>query len=231
MSHKCKVPPFNHKVIHSSVSLVLQGYRMNVMIHGLEKRLPLLPLRIDVQSAYATLSTGSNSVAVVLRNNTQDWIEFGKGTPVARMMAANQVPRVADTISAERSKEQPTLMEAEQQALLLDKLDLSGLEAWPTEQAEKARGLLREYHDIFSLEKHDMGHTNATKHKIFLKDLDTPPFKESFCRILPPQLDEVSEHLKLMLDTGVVQPSNSPWCNAVVLVRKKDGSLHFCINF
>ena len=48
-----------------------------------------------------------------------------------------------------------------------------------------------------------MGHTNATKHKIVLKDLDTPPFKECFCRILPPQLDEVREHLKLMLDAGV----------------------------
>ena len=231
VSHKCKVPPFGHKVIHGSVSLVLQGYRMNVMTHGLEKRSPLLPLGIDVQSAYATLSTGSNRVAVVLINNTQDWIEIGKGTLVAHMVAANQVPRVIDTISADKPKEQPTLIEAERQALLLDKLDLSGLEAWPTEQVEKAHGLLREYHNIFSLEKHDMGHTNATKHKIILKDPDTLPFKERFHRILPPQLDEVREHLKLMLDAGVVQPSYSPWCNAVVLVRKKDGSLCFCINF
>ena len=142
VSHKCKVPPFGHKVIHGSVSLVLQGYRMNVMTHGLEKRSPLLPLGIDVQSTYATLSTGSNRVVVVLRNNTHDWIEIGKGTPVARMVATNQVPHVVDTISAERSKEQPTLTEAERQAPLLDKLDLSGLEAWPMEQAEKARGLL-----------------------------------------------------------------------------------------
>ena len=76
-----------------------------------------------------------------------------------------------------------------------------------------------------------MGHTNATKHKIVLKDPDTLPFKERFHRIPPPQLDEVREHLKLILDAEVVRPSNSPWCNAVVLVRKKDGSLHFCINF
>ena len=109
VSHKCKVPTCGHKVIHGSVSLVLKGYRMNVMTHGLEKRSPLLPLGIDVQSAYATLSTGSNRVAVVLRNNTRDWIEIGKGTPVARMVAANQEPCVVDTISAERSKEQPTL--------------------------------------------------------------------------------------------------------------------------
>ena len=170
VSHKCKIPPFGHKVIHGSVSLVLQGYRINVMTHGLEKRSPLLPLGVDVQSTYATLAAGSNRVMVVLRNNTQDWLEIRKGTPVTRMVAANQVPRVIDTISAERPKEQPTLTEAEGQVLLLDKLDLSGLEAWPTEQAEKAHGLLQEYHDIFSLEKHDMGHTKVTKHKIVLKD-------------------------------------------------------------
>ena len=76
-----------------------------------------------------------------------------------------------------------------------------------------------------------MGHTKVTKHKIVLKDPDTPPFKERFHWIPPPQLDEVREHLKLMLDAVVVRPSNSPWCNAVVLVRKKDGSLCFCIDF
>ena len=113
MSHKCKVPPFDHKVIHGSVGLILQGYKMNVMTHGLEKRSPLLPLGIDVQSAYTTLATGSNRVTVVLRNNTGDWIEIGKGTPVTRRVAANQVPRVIDTISTERPKEQPTLTEAE----------------------------------------------------------------------------------------------------------------------
>ena len=113
VSHKCKVPPFSHKVIHCSVGLVLQGYRMNVMTHGLEKRSPLLPLRIDVQSAYTTLAVGSNRVVVVLRNDTQDWIEIGKGTPVTRMVAANQVPRVIDSISTERPKEKPTLTEAE----------------------------------------------------------------------------------------------------------------------
>ena len=48
VSHKCKIPPFGHKVIHGSVGLVLQGYRMNVMTHGLEKRSPLLPLRVPM---------------------------------------------------------------------------------------------------------------------------------------------------------------------------------------
>ena len=210
VASKCTVPPFGHQAIHGKVNLILHGYKMNVMTHGLEKWLPSLPLGIDVQMVYATLADGSNRVTVVLRNNTRDWLEIKKGVPIARMVATNEGPKVTNLFDAEQTKEQSTLTETERQDLLLEKLDLSGLEAWPQERAEKAHSLLKEYHDIFSLEKRDMGHTNATKHKIVLKDPDTPPFKEHFCRIPPPQLDEVKEHLKLMLDTGVIRPSNSP---------------------
>ena len=157
-----------------------------------------------MQTVYATLADGSNRITVVLRNNTWDWVEIKKGVPVAHMVTANEVPKVTHLFSTEQKKEPPTLSETERQDLLLEKLDLSGLEAWPEEQAEQARSLLKEYHDIFSLEKRDMGHTNATEHKIVLKDPDTAPFKECFRRILPPQLDEVREHLKLMLDAGVI---------------------------
>ena len=231
VASKCTVPTFGHKVIHGKVNLVLHGCRLNVMTHGLEKTSPSLPLGIDVQTAYATLANGSHRVPVVLRNNTQDWLEIKKGVPIARMVTANAIPKVTHILPAEKPHEQSTLTEAKRQELLLKKLDLTGLEAWPKEQAEKACSLLKEYHDIFSLEKHDTGYTKATKHKIVLKDPDTPPFKERFHRIPPPQLDEVRAHLKMMLDAGVIRPSNSPWCNAVVLVRKKDGSLCFCIDF
>ena len=231
VASKCTIPPFGHKAIHGKVNLVLHGYKMNMMTHGLEKRSPSLPLGIDVQTVYATLADGSNRVTVVLRNNTRDWLEIKKGIPITRMVVANEIPKVTNLLSAEEPKEQPTLTEAERQDLLLEKLDLTGLEAWPEDQAAKARSLLKEYHDIFSLERRDVGHTMAAKHKIVLKDPDTPPFKERFCQIPPPQLDEVHAHLKMMLDAGVIWPSNSPWCNAVVLVRKKDGSLHFCIDF
>ena len=231
VASKCTVPPFGHKVIHGRVNLVLCGCKLNVMTHGLEKRSPALPLGIDLQTAYSTLANGGHRVSVILRNNTQDWLEIKKGVPVARMVTANVIPKVTHVLPAGGPCEQSTLTETARQELLLEKLDLTGLEVWPPEQAEKACSLLKEYHDIFSLEKHDTGHTKAAKQKIVLKDPDTPPFRERFCRIPPPQLGEVRAHLKMMLDAGVIRPSNSPWCNAVVLVRKKDGSLHFCINF
>ena len=79
VASKCTVPPFGHKAIHGKVNLILHGYKMNMMTHGLEKRSPSLPLGIDVQMVYATLADESNQIMVVLRNNTQDWLEIKKG--------------------------------------------------------------------------------------------------------------------------------------------------------
>ena len=44
-------------------------------------------------------------------------------------------------------------------------------------------------------------------------------------------VEEVRSHLKEMLESGAIRPSQSAWCNTVVLVRKKDGGLCFCIDF
>ena len=44
-------------------------------------------------------------------------------------------------------------------------------------------------------------------------------------------VEDVRNHLREMLESGAIRPSQSTWCNAVVLVRKKDGGLHFCIDF
>ena len=43
VASKCTVPPFGHKAIHGKVNLVLHGYKMNVMTHGLEKQVTFSP--------------------------------------------------------------------------------------------------------------------------------------------------------------------------------------------
>ena len=106
---------------------------------------------------------------------------------------------------------------------------LDELAQWTPELARKFEQMLMEYHDIFSLDKNEIGCTDAAEHIIEL--LDEEPFKEKFRRIAPPLLDKVREHLQEMLDSSAIHPSQSPWCNAVVLVQKKDGGLQFCIDF
>ena len=118
---------------------------------------------------------------------------------------------------------------AERQAKLLEKLDLSGLKNWTPRNAEVAEQLVLSYHDVFALDKNELGCTSTVEHEIHV--IDSEPFKERFRRIPPPLLEEVHASLRDMLDAGTIHPSQSPWCNAVMLVRKKGGTLHFCMDF
>ena len=123
----------------------------------------------------------------------------------------------------------PKLMIRQRCGKLFDELDLSGLDLWAPELADEARWLLAEYHDIFFLDLVELGCTHSTEHTI--KVTDDTPFKKQFRQILPLMVEEVRNHLREMLESGAIRPSQSAWCNAVMLVRKKDGSLCFCINF
>ena len=113
----------------------------------------------------------------------------------------------------------------EREKLLFSKIDLT---SWDPALSEEARQLFHEFAHIFALESTDMGHTSMVKHQIRL-DIYTP-FKERYRRIPPHLFVEVKNHLKEMIEVGTIRKSSSPWASAIVLVRKKDGSLRFCID-
>ena len=116
----------------------------------------------------------------------------------------------------------------EREQLLFTKINLGGIKDWTDDLKSKTQKLFKEYVHVFALESLDMGHTSLVKHKIKLDNYT--PFKERY-RCIPLNLfEEVKNDLKEMIQVGAIRCSNSPWANAVVLVRKKDGSLHFCID-
>ena len=100
-----------------------------------------------------------------------------KGIPIARMEVANLVPPVTADIIMSKPQAQK-LSEEERQKVLMEKLDLSGLVGWDEDLATKAKSLLMEYHDLFSLEKSEIDKTKTVGHTIVLKDPDAAPFKE-----------------------------------------------------
>ena len=97
------------------------------------------------------------------------------------------------------------------------------------QQHEKAFNMLNSWKHIFSKGPTDLGCTNLVEHEINLND--PTPFKDPYRRIPPAMFEEVRQHLKEMLDAGAIRESQSPYSSNVVLVRKKDNSLRFCIDF
>ena len=57
------------------------------------------------------------------------------------------------------------------------------------------------------------------------------PLRNGLHEFPPLLVEEVRSHLQEMLESGAIRPSQSTWCNVVVLVQKKDGGLQFCIDF
>ena len=105
---------------------------------------------------------------------------------------------------------------------------MEGLESWTGEQQQSAKDLLVDSADVFSQSDLDLGKCNIIKHAI--KSTDPQPFKERYRRIPPHLYEEVKNHLQEMVEVGAMRRSFSPWASPVVLVRKKDGGLRFCIN-
>ena len=192
-----------------------------------------LPPGLHVLHAYTHLKNGSGKVSLVVRNTSDSHIFLKKGVPVARVMSASPVPpsELSPEMEAVLGAEaRPELMSVVvRQEKLLEKLNLDGLAHWSPGNAVAVRELVLAYHDIFTLEGNELGCTSAIEHEICIKN--TEPFKEWLRCIPSPLLEEVRTSLRDMLEVGVIRPSQSPWCNVVVLVRKKDGTLHFCVNF
>ena len=129
VSTKFQIPPFGCKAIHGRTELLLMGYKLNVMTHGLEKKSPQLALGVEVLSSYATLTTGSNRITIVLGNNTKEWVEVQKGVPIARMVTANLIPPADVNSSPVKAPDVGHMSKEGRQQMLFEKLGLSVLES------------------------------------------------------------------------------------------------------
>ena len=97
-------------------------------------------------------------------------------------------------------------------------------------EAERTKlvNLLTEYCDVFAPAEGPSGYTSVVTHAI---PTTGPPIRQSMRRLPEALKGTVQSEVERMLDQHVIRPSASPWSSPVVMVRKKDGSWRFCIDY
>jgi hypothetical protein len=97
------------------------------------------------------------------------------------------------------------------------------------DQKEKLRALVAEYEHIFSKSDNDLGFHNKTK--LHIDTGTNRPIKSNPYKIPYAMQDEVKKMIDEMLANGIISKSKSPWSSPIVIVKKRDGSNRFCIDY
>lgn len=102
-------------------------------------------------------------------------------------------------------------------------------EGLTTNQQAKLADLLQKWTCVFAAHDEDYGRTSAVMHQI--PTIEAPPVRERYRPVPPSLYPELCGLLQGMLASGIVTESSSPWAAPVVLVKKKDGSWRFCVDY
>jgi len=96
-------------------------------------------------------------------------------------------------------------------------------------QKEKVRELLYTIPDDPFYGDHDVGRTPLVEHTIDTGD--HRPIRQPLRRQPFQHQAYIDEETDRMLEYGIIEPAASPWASNVVVVKKKDGSLRFCVDY
>ena len=94
---------------------------------------------------------------------------------------------------------------------------------------QRLTNLISSYSDIFASPNGELGRTDRIRHTIDTGD--ARPIKQAPRRLPPYRREVIEQEIDKMLAQGIIEPSDSPWAAPIVLVSKKDGTTHFCVDY
>ncbi|HSN24512.1 MAG TPA: reverse transcriptase family protein, partial [Methylomicrobium sp.] len=175
--------------------------------------------------ARAAIDPRNEHIPCRVLNPTQDTITLRKGTcigtlsPVASIAAA-QSTSVEATQTPPVSEMRSTL---ENMGISFDTTSVTG------NDLDTLIKLLYDNRDVMATSIKDLPGCDVMK--MHIDTGDHPPVRSRGFRHSPADRAEISRQVKEMLDAGVVQESDSPWQSPVILVRKKDSTQRFVIDY
>ena len=162
------------------------------------------------------LSPGTSRVCLEVKNYGKQPVHIPSKTVLCTLQQTTIVP--------------PDDLKADDSVPLLEQFDWEDMSVRLTGlQLDVAKELVQKYDIAFSLHDLDLGRCSKTKHCIPM--LDPSNFKLSYHRIPPSMYEEVHKHTQEMFALDAICVSQSPYASPVVLIRKPNGKIRFCIDF
>jgi hypothetical protein len=90
--------------------------------------------------------------------------------------------------------------------------------------------VVNEFPDVFPEELPGMSPDRDIEFVIKLKPGTTTIYKTPY-RMGTPELAELKEHIKELLEKGFIHPSSSAWGAPVIFVPKRDGTQRLCVDY
>ena len=115
-------------------------------------------------------------------------------------------------------------------AHLVDLFQRVGQTCQSQQQQQEIAALLVRYADVFSKGDTDMGSTGLVQHEIPILP-GTTPVRQAARRLGPDREAEVERQVQDLHSRGLIEPANGGWSSPVVLVRKKDDTWRFCVDY
>ncbi|KAE8879464.1 hypothetical protein PF003_g36339 [Phytophthora fragariae] len=88
---------------------------------------------------------------------------------------------------------------------------------------------LNAFSDLFAESSKKPGRTDLLKFEIDTGD--NRPIKQQPYRVSGAEGEVMEAEVEEYLDLGLIRPSNSPWASPVLMIRKPDGGIRFCIDY
>ena len=96
------------------------------------------------------------------------------------------------------------------------------------EQKTVVMNMLQEESESFAANSSDIGITSGLEMEINLDD--KRPVQKNYVAVPRPLYGEVKAYIEDLLNKQFIRQSKSAWSSPVVCVRKKDGTLHLCVD-
>ena len=194
---------------------------------------PSTPAEVTAHGAPVVTYAAAKTHVVMLCNHGSTELRVEKGSPVAEReicwmaedMKSAPPPKSVDSQQTKKKKTD----NGGKPCRVTEAFDFSQAEAnWSAEAVTALKRMLREWRHVWEYPE-VVGRTTRGEHCV-----DTGaalPFAIPMRRVAWTERDVIHEEVEKMRAQGVIVESESPWASPPVLVRKKDGSVRFCIDY